>query len=392
MIKRILIITGIFSSDIGGPASYGAEIAGRLVKRFEVSVITYSPTWSYSGDKDVAYSVRRIWKKWPWFMRHLLYVVAVLARGRKADLIFALNAINAGPSAVVAAKLYKKKFFVKIAGDRAWETAIQQGKTNLLITDFQKSPRRGWIGILHRFQVWTCKRAAGVIVPSEFLADLVAGWGIDRDKIHVVYNGVDFAPSPLSKEEARREISISGNLLISVGRMVPWKGFRMLVKIMPQLLRVNQFFRLVIVGDGPEMKILQSMVKNLGLDRKVYLVGKKTHAELATYFAASDLFVLNTGYEGFSHQILEALSVGVPVITTAVGGNREVIRQGENGFMVKYNDEFNLIEAIKTLWDMADLREKFIEEGRRTIQEFSLDRMIKETIRLLNSQLLIPNH
>ena len=101
----------------------------------------------------------------------------------------------------------------------------------------------------------------------------------------------------------------------------------MLIKLMPQLLQVNQFFRLVIVGDGPDMKMLQSVVRNLGLERKVFLVGRKTPAEVALYYAAADMFVLNTGYEGFSHQVLEAMQAGVPVITTACGGMRKSLRR-----------------------------------------------------------------
>ena len=157
----------------------------------------------------------------------------------------------------------------------------------------------------------------------------------------------------------------------------------MLIKIMPQLTAINQFFCLVIVGSGPDQKTLEAMVKNLRLSRKVFLVGQKTREELALYLAAAEMFVLDTGYEGFSHQILEVMSAGVPVITTAVGGNKEIIRQGENGFMVKYNDEFNLIEAIKTLWQMKDLREEFIKNGKKTIHDFSYEKMFKETVELL---------
>ena len=153
------------------------------------------------------------------------------------------------------------------------------------------------------------------------MADIVAGWGTDRSKIAVIYNGVDFKPSGLSKEDARRKLGIFGHIILSVGRLVPWKGFRMLVKMMPNVFEINQAFRLVIVGDGPDKKTLESMVKNLGLERKVLLAGKKSQSELATYLAAADIFVLNTGYEGFSHQILEAMTAGIPIITTAVGGN-----------------------------------------------------------------------
>ena len=276
---------------------------------------------------------------------------------------------------------------MKIVGDRAWETAIQSGKTNLLINDFQKEPRRGWIGIIHRIQIWVCGHSARIIVPSIYLSEIVRGWGVSKDAITVIYNGVEFEPSPLSKEEARKQIGISGNIIVSAGRMVPWKGFRMLIKIMPQLLRVNQFFRLVIIVDGPEVQILQALVNNLGLDRKVYLVGKKRSEELATYLAAADLFVLNTGYEGFSHQLLEVMAARVPIITTAVGGNREIIQQGENGFLVKYNDEFNLIEAIKTLWAMPDIREKFVEEGSNTLRKLNVTKMENETTALLISNL-----
>jgi len=140
---------------------------------------------------------------------------------------------------------------------------------------------------------------------------------------------------------------------------------------------------LVIVGDGPDKKMLESMIKNLGLERKVFLVGKKSQSELAAYLAAADMFVLNTGYEGFSHQILEAMTAGAPIITTAVGGNREIIRQGENGFMVKYNDEFNLIEAVKSLWQDSELKAEFVENGKKTVEKFSLEKMLSETIKFL---------
>lgn len=125
------------------------------------------------------------------------------------------------------------------------------------------------------------------------------------------------------------------------------------------------------------------MVKNMGLDKKVYLVGKKNKEELATYLASAEIFILNTGYEGFSHQILEVMMAGVPVVTTVVGGNREVIHQGENGFMVRYNDEFNLVEAIKTVWQTPELQKRFNKEGKKTAEYFGVDKMISKTVEVL---------
>ena len=271
-------------------------------------------------------------------------------------------------------------------GDYAWEIAVNKKKSSLLINDFQNTAQKGFINILAKTQRKVCLKADGVIVPSQYLAGIVKKWGVPSDKIHVIYNGVDFKESELTREEARRKIGIPGNIIISSGRLVPWKGFKMLVKIMPELLKISQFFRLVIIGDGPDKKQLESMVKNMGLERKVYIVGKKSREEMAVYFAAADMFVLNSGYEGFSHQILEAMAAGVPVIASAVGGNREVIEQGRNGFLIKYNDEFNLIEAIKGMHQSLELRDEFAAEGRETIVKYSVEKMIEQTFALLENR------
>lgn len=382
--KSLLITTGVFEPDFGGPASYAKALGSHLVQEgYQVTVLTYSSVYSYAGDAKSPFRIRRVWTRAPWGLRHILFFIKAWLIFRKSDGILTLNAATAGFTSAIAARLTGKPFVVRIVGDYAWEIAVQTGKTFLLIDEFQKTKKSGRIARLDRIQRWVCRQACAVIVPSHYLASLVEGWGIHLDKLNIIYNGVDMVPAVLSKEEARRQIGISGNIIISCGRLVPWKGFRMLVKIMQQLLQVNQFFRLVIVGDGPDMEMLQSVVRNLGLERKVFLVGQKSRVELAVYLAASDIFVLNTGYEGFSHQVLEAMICGAPVITTAVGGNREVVVQGENGFLVKYNDEFNLVEAIKTVWKQPELREQMVINAKQTIRVFSVERMLGETTKLL---------
>ena len=385
-INNILIVTGIFTPDIGGPATYAETLAGALAKRgFKVKVITYSSVRKYLKDKDYVFKLVRVWKKNFWFFRHVIYAIKVFLACKNSDIIYSLSTLNGTIPSLAGARFFKKKFYLRIAGDYAWQVAVEKNKTSLLIDDFQKAKKGGWIGTLNKLQIRACKNADKVIVPSKYLADMVAGWGINRSKIIIIYNGVDFKPSDLSKEDARRGLGIFGHIILSAGRLVPWKGFRMLIKIMPSIFEINQAFRLVIVGDGPDKKILDSMVRNLGLERKVFLVGKKSQSELATYLAAADMFVLNTGYEGFSHQILEAMVAGVPVITTAVGGNKEIIEQGENGFLVKYNDEFNIVEAIKSLWQDPGLKEEFIEKGKKTVEKFSSERMLSETTKLLTN-------
>ena len=120
------------------------------------------------------------------------------------------------------------------------------------------------------------------------------------------------------------------------------------------------------------------------LERKVTLAGRKNLKEVAEYLVAADMAILNSGYEGFSHQILEAMLTGVPLITTNAGGNKEIIHQGENGIMVKYNDEFNLIEVIRAVWNNPELQEHFIAEGKKTASHFSVEKMLNETVALLD--------
>lgn len=317
-------------------------------------------------------------------LRHVVYVLRVLSASAGATHILALSAKTPGIAAHIAGMMRRIPVTVRIAGDYAWEYAIQKRQTHLLIDDFQSIQIGGWAGMLRRMQRWVVRRSARVIVPSQYLRSIVQGWGYDAERIMIVPNAVTFSPSDLSHQDARTRIGIPGTLIVSVGRLVPWKGFRMLIKIMPQLLELNQFFRLVIVGDGPERDVLHTMAKNLGLEKKVFIVGAKSHEELPIYLAAADLFVLNTGYEGFSHQIIEAMAAGVPVITTTAGGNREVISQGENGLMVKYNDEFNLREAIRALWDMPELREQMSGAGRVTARTYHEERMREAWVEALH--------
>mgnify|MGYP001609964094 CR=1 FL=1 len=384
--NRILITTGIFPPDIGGPASYARTLATALAnKGVDVCVLTYSQSFKPKFPK-YNFKVVSVWGKWPIWIKHFIFGLKALRLLPKRDLVYSLNVWSAGLPSLISAKIYKKRFILKIVGDYAWEVGVGKGKISLLLDDFQKSKKHGWTGLLYKFQSLICRRADIVIVPSKYLAGIVSGWDVAESKIKVIYNGTDFKPLGFSREEARKKIGIPGSIILSVGRLVTWKGFRMLIKIMPQLLNANQFTRLIIVGEGPDRKILSSMIKNLGLDKKVFLVGKKSKDEMAVYLAASDIFVLNSGYEGFSHQILEAMACGVPVIASAVGGNKEIITQGDNGFLVRYNDEFNLIEAIKTIWQNPEFKEGLAESGKETTERFSAEKMIDETLKVLNPQ------
>jgi glycosyltransferase involved in cell wall biosynthesis len=129
---------------------------------------------------------------------------------------------------------------------------------------------------------------------------------------------------------------------------------------MPDLLKENSEFKLIIATKMP-------------------------HNELMEYFKTSRIFVLNSGYEGLSHIILEAMACGLPVITTNVCGNPEIVQDKYNGLLVEYNNKEQLKNAIIRLWRDENLRGKFVQNGYKTLEKFKLDEMINKTLEILKS-------
>src|SRR3989338_9815454 len=104
--NKILITTGIFMPEIGGPASYAKTLANRL-KDSGVTVLTYSPVFSFKDDKNQPYKIVRVWSKWPKGLKHIIYLFKALSLAKKNDVVFALNAVSAGVPAMYAAKMAK---------------------------------------------------------------------------------------------------------------------------------------------------------------------------------------------------------------------------------------------------------------------------------------------
>ena len=176
---------------------------------------------------------------------------------------------------------------------------------------------------------------------------------------------------------------MSGTVLISAGRLVPWKGFTTLIETMPEILKDAPDAKLVIIGSGPESEALKSKVKSQKLEDKVFLIGQVAHDKVLEYFKAGDIFVLNTGYEGFSHFLLEAMAMEIPIITTKAGGNVELIENGKEGILVGHNDKEELKKRIIELAKDDALRNRLLGRAKIKVTEFSQERMLGETVKTL---------
>ena len=380
---KVVIASGIYPPDIGGPATYSQLIAGEFTKRnIDVSIVCYSDKKNEEMDKNDSFRVVRVARKNFLLFRYLVYFWNLFKLAKKCDTVYAQGPLSAGLPALVVTKILGKKFIVKIVGDYAWEQGINQFGVKDLIEEFQNKKYDRKTELMRRIQKFVVRRADKIVTPSEFLKKIVRGWGVKEEKIYVAYNA---GPETEKITQVVPRPGLEGDILISAGRLEPWKGMMALVEIMPDLLRENANFRLFIAGDGSLAEPVKLKVKELGLESKIALLGRVPHDELMSYFKASKIFVLNTAYEGLPHVTLEAMACGLPIVTTNVCGNPEVVKNGHNGFLVEYNSKEQLKEAILKIWEGNELRGKFISNGKKSLEKFTKEEMINKTLEVLES-------
>ena len=366
----MLIATGLYAPDIGGPATYTKFLEEELPsKGFIVEVVSFG-------------TVRRF----PKIFRHGLYFLYVLIQSADVKSIYALDPVSVGLPAFIASKLLRKKFILRVAGDYAWEQYSQRSKVKgqkfLALEEFQKQKFDFITELRRKVERYVARKADIIVVPSEYLKKVMLMWGVSEENIHVIYNTFDAVSVSLKKEDARGMFGLTGTILLSAGRLVPWKGFEMLIEVVVELKEKFHDIHLYIAGDGPENKKLQAVSSKI--QAPVIFLGLLSHEVLSNYIRASDIFVLNTGYEGLSHQLLDVMALRTPIITTNIGGNPEVVENLKNGLLVPYNDKEATKNAIELLLRDRGLRERLMHGGVERVLFFSKEKAVGAIARLLS--------
>lgn len=366
---KVLIATGVFPPEGGGPATYSKTLQNELPKLgIVVDVLPFRSVRSF-----------------PKIIRHIAYFFLVLKRGFSVDVIYAQDPVSVGLPSMCAAFILRKKFLLKVVGDYAWEQSVQRFGYTDTIESFQKDEDITLIPLGMRWvERFVARRALKVIVPSRYLGRVVSEWGIHKKNIVVIYNGIEAEQVGL-KQVIRGLLKFKGKLVISVSRLVPWKGFEALIRVHKELLTRIPDVKLLIVGTGPDAARLEKLSESLGVSDSVIFTGNVERAVTLRYMKASDVFVLNTKYEGFSHLLLEASAVGVPIVSTRVGGNPELIEDNVNGYLVKPDDEKTLAHRIEKLLLSPDTRARITGNARKRLSNFSVERMVRESAAVLSS-------
>jgi len=295
-----------------------------------------------------------------------------------SDLIYATDTYSVGYFAYLIKKLTGKKYIIRFAGDSAWETAVARGWTEDYIVDFQEKKYNSQIEKLKQRRTKILTGADKLIAVSNFIAEIALKIGVAKNKISVIYNAVDFfGISP-------QKIKPAMPTLVFAGRLMPWKGVEALLFVLAELKKNFSDIIFEVLGDGPESDHLKKIVRKLNLEQNVKFRGRVSEEESHKIFARSTIFVLNTNYEGLPHSVLNAMACGLPVITTNIGGNVEVVENEVNGLLVPYNDKPAWLGAIARLLNDEALQAKFVASSQKTLENFKWDKLVNETMEVIN--------
>lgn len=358
---KILVATPLYPPDDGGPATYARTIEKALPKEgIEVVLCSFSN-----------------FRHYPKGISHLLYTWKLLRSTKGVDVIYSLDLVSAGLPALIASYFTGKKLVLKMVGDYAWEQGTQRFGVKENLDEFVLKRDYSIAVKFFRFiQKMVAQRAVRVIVPSVYLKGIVSSWGIPKEKITVIYNSFKPDLPTEGKEKLRLRFGLTAPTIISVGRFVPWKGFKVLMDAVAEVKKQIPDVVLEIAGSGDSKEYVE-YAKEKGYDF-VNFLGLVNHAELMKHIRAADCFALNTGYEGLSHVLLETMALETPVVTTNVGGNPELFAQWSKTPLVSYNNSTELTARIFSVLQDKESATDAAKSASAFVASFTEERMIRE--------------
>ncbi len=284
----------------------------------------------------------------PWFMAQAF--LAELKGGTNSDdfdLIDAHYFYPDGVAAAIVAKRLNKPLVITARG------------TDLNLIPQYYAPRK--------MILWAARQAAGLITVCQALKDVLVDLGVAAERVTVLRNGVDLAQfhPPKEREELRRQLGLTGTILLSVGHLIERKGHDLAIRALADLPNT----RLLIAGEGPERDSLTSIVNERGLSHRVQFLGAVSQERLRDYYGAADILILGSSREGWANVLLESMACGTPVVASNVWGTPEVVAAPEAGVLMASRSPEALAQAAKGLLQAYPDR----AATRRYAERFSWD-------------------
>jgi glycosyltransferase involved in cell wall biosynthesis len=360
----VLVVSGIWPPDVGGPASHAPEVAAFLLGRgHQVQVVITADSAPAPED----YPVHWVSRSKPPGVRHAATVRLLTTSARWADVVYTTGMLGRSS---VGSLLGRTPFVTKLTADPAYERARRWGRAKGSLEAFQRSPGLGSLPLrLHRDL--DVRRAAHVVTPSAYLRELALGWGVAADRVTLLPNPAPPLHALLPREELRERFGIDGPTLAFAGRLTAQKSLDVGIEAARRA-----GVALAIAGDGPDRVSLE----RIGYGR---FLGPLPRRQVLELFRAADASLLSSAWENFPHTVVEALAVGTPVIATRTGGVAEVLADEANGLVVEPGDVTALTAAIERFFADEALSARLRENAAPSVAGYAPDRVYSRLERIL---------
>jgi len=370
---NVLVVSGIWPPDVGGPASHAPDVAAFLRSRGHGVVVV---TTAAVPPAEEEYPVRWVSRSIPKGAIHVRTAAEIARRARAADVVYTTGMFGRSSA---GATLARRPYVVKLTADPAFERARRRGLVDGDVDEFQRTRGDAAIRALRVARDAELRHAAHVFTPSAYLRELAVGWGVPAERVSVLPNPAPPPPELRPREELRTGFGFDGPTLAFAGRLTAQKSLGVALEAVAAVDGVT----LAIAGEGDERAPLERRAAELGLGPRVRFLGALPRERVLELFAAADASILSSSWENFPHTVVEALAVGTPVIATAIGGVAEIVHDGENGLLVPAGDAAALAGAVRRYLGDAELRERLRAAAAPSVAEYAPERVfarLEETL------------
>ena len=381
--NRLLVLTELFLPTKGGTAVWAAEVYKRLGGK-EIHIVTADVPGAAEVDAVHPNTIHRLdLKRVPWLRPESLLMYARfffnslrLALTHRFDAVHAFRALPEGLVAWLVARLTFRTVVIYAHGEE--------------LTTWGKGGK-------YKAMCFALRHADSVIANSDFTRQELLNMGVREQRITLIYPGVDierFRPG-LPCDDLKASIGLAANqkLILSVGRLSRRKGFDIVIRSLPELLRQGLDVRYALIGIGEDRDYLSNIAHELGVSDRVHMLGHVPTDDLPRWYNACDIFAMpnreiNGDTEGFGMVFIEAAACGKPAIAGKAGGTGAAVLDGITGRRVNGTD---LMEVQSSLLDALTNPDRTAKFGAaalaRVLKEFDWRKVAEKTHRLNNGNL-----
>lgn len=278
--------------------------------------------------------------------------VKELCREHTYEFINTHFAVPTGPLGILIGKRFRIKNILSLHGGDIYDPTKKT------------SPHKKWY---FRWVVnWVLRHSDMIVAQSTNTKENVTKFYTCEKLIEIIplpYRPFIFQPA------TREELGLSDELFytVSVGRLVARKGFDFLIRSVARI--ADPRIHALIIGGGPEEFPLKALAESLGIANRIHFLGPVSEEKKFQYLSVADLYVLSSIHEGFGIVLQEAMQAGLPIISTDVGGQVDLIKHGKNGFLISFGEDGILAQKIYEI---------FLDKTKRSLMSLSGEEAIKE--------------